>query len=96
MSAQRYEITRVKHVRQHLLRVTFGDGVEMLLDFAPWLHDAKRTSQDKRYRAVQWFKRVRNEGYALIWGDNTIGMYAEDLRKGSITGVQTIETRAAA
>lgn len=96
MSAKRYEITQVQHVQEHQLRITYADGMVQVLDFAPWLNSPRRTSYDKRYRAIAWFKRVKNDGYALVWGDHQIGMYAEDLRKGLIKGVATVSTQAAA
>lgn len=87
MSAKRYQITSVEHVQDHVLRIAYADGAVQVMDFGPWLHSSRRTRYDKRYRAVHWFKRVKNDGTALIWGDHMIGMDAEDLRKGLIGGV---------
>lgn len=91
---RRYHITNVEHMGGHVLALTYADGLCKVLDFGPWLHSPRRTRYEKRYRAVQWFARVKNDGIALLWGNMLIGMASDDLRKGRINGVAEVRRAA--
>lgn len=91
----RWQMNSVKHLQGHVLRVAYADGITIDYDFAPWLESTRRTPFEKRYRAVEWFKRFKAHPGFLEWGDLLIGMDAEDLREGHITGVEVRRQQAA-
>lgn len=95
--SKRYQIVKAEHLQGLMLRRTYADGAVMVLDFHRWMHSPRRTPYEKRYRDPRWFSRVKlHRGIALHWGDVLIGMDAEDLRKGSITGVALVRQEAVA
>ena len=91
----RYQMTKVQHVRSHVLRIGFEDGAVFEYDFGPWFMSERRTPYERRYRAVDWFKRYKMHPAYLEWGDMLIGMYAKDIREGHITGIETKKRKAA-
>ncbi|MBP8824250.1 MAG: hypothetical protein KBH07_11450 [Flavobacteriales bacterium] len=88
----KYTIITAHHAGAHLLRIDFADGAEYVYDFGPWFADPKRTPYEKRYIPIGWFTRVKVHAGYLEWGDLLIGMAAEDIREGHITGIVSLKS----
>ena len=63
MSKQLIRVVSAEYVRDYLLRLSFTDGTEKLVDFSRWLHgEVFRPLTDKRQ-----FKRFFIAGGTVCW-----------------------------
>lgn len=62
------EVTKARYVSGYKIHVSFNDGMERIVDFAPFLAKA-RNPDTTDYRDLRKFKRFRIHSGDLVWGD---------------------------
>lgn len=70
-------ITKVKHLKNYLLEITFSDGAIKKVDLTKFLHSAINP-MTKTFRDVNLFKNVKIEHGHLSW-NGEMDLSAEDL-----------------
>ena len=77
------EITEAEYVSEYKIRLTFDDGIVRVVDFGPFLANA-RNPDTTDYRDLRRFKRFRVEDGDLIWRDLQMIFPVMDLYTGEI------------
>ena len=77
------EIENAEHLDGHRLRLEFNDGVRRVVDFGPFLKQA-RHPQIAAYRSLRKFKSFHIEHGQLMWGDYEMLFPVWDLHEGQI------------
>ena len=78
---------RVKNARcvpRYKVALEFNDGRRRVVDFGPFLKEA-RNPMFTKYRRLKEFKSFRVECGDLIWGDFEMIFPIADLRRGAIS-----------
>ena len=77
------EITEATYVADYKLRLVFNDGKQRVMDFEPFLRQAKNPmlTQDRQLRK---FKRFHLDHGDLMWGDYEMIFPITDLHRGEI------------
>ncbi|WP_166267244.1 DUF2442 domain-containing protein [Marinobacter caseinilyticus] len=76
-------IKKVKHVKSHILELTFSDGHIQLVDFAPFIFSNGHPDYD-RYKTEEGFLTFDVVDGNLNWDDYTMIFPVEDLYRGKI------------
>ena len=91
-----YQLIQAEFVKDHVLRLCYADGVEILADFGPYFKDLA-TPKERVFARPERFKRFKIYGdHALEWGHSALVFSAERLRKGRSPGVLLLRPKAAA
>lgn len=82
-ATQFLEVTEAKYVSGYKLLLTFNDGTVRVVDFVPFLANA-RNPDTTDYRDLEQFKRFHVEDGDLMWGDYQMIFPIMDLYRGNI------------
>jgi Protein of unknown function (DUF2442) len=77
------EVTEAKYVSGYNLLVNFDDGTRRVVDFGPFLKQAKNPMITK-YRSIKEFKSFHIRNGDLMWGDFEMIFPIMDLYEGNI------------
>ena len=77
------EITEARYVSGYKIRLKFNDGTERLMDFEPFLREA-RNPDLAQYRQMRKFKQFRLHYGDLMWGDYEMIFPIKDLYRGEL------------
>jgi hypothetical protein len=76
-------VSSVRHVKSHILELTFNDGHVQVLDFAPFIFSNGHPDYDQ-YKSESGFLNFQLIDGNLNWGDYTMIFPVEDLYRGEI------------
>ena len=94
--SKRSQLIGAEHLHDHVLKLKFADGVELMADFATYFN-TYATVGERRYGGPKLFKRFKIVGvHALEWGDMAVVFSAERLRSWRSTGVLPARSKQAA
>ena len=82
-TTQYLEISRAEYVSGYRIRLTFNDGAVRVVDFEPFLRQA-RNPDLTQYRRLRKFKSFRLHYGDLMWGDFAMLFPVADLYAGKI------------
>jgi hypothetical protein len=82
-ATQFLEVTEAKYVSGYKLLLTFNDGTVRVVDFGPFLAQA-RNPDTTDYRDLKKFKSFHLEDGDLMWGDYQMIFPIMDLYRGNI------------
>lgn len=76
-------IKEARYIPRHRVDIKFNDGTRRVVDFGPFLKQAKNPMFTK-YRRLKEFKSFHIQDGDLMWGDFEMIFPIEDLRQGKI------------
>ena len=76
-------IEKVKYISDHKLKLTFNDGTEQIIDFAPFLSNSLNPFINK-YLDLNEFKKYELDNGDLEWNDYDLCFPVADLYENSI------------
>ena len=76
-------VEKAKHVPRYRVDVTFNDGTHRVVDFGPFLKQA-RNPMFTKYRGLREFKSFHIQDGDLMWGDFEMIFPIMDLYEGNI------------
>ena len=76
-------VTEAKYVPRHRVDITFNDGTHRVVDFGPFLKQA-RNPMFTKYRRPKEFKSFRIQDGDLMWGDYEMIFPIMDLYRGNV------------
>jgi len=77
------DVVQVEQVGVHRLRLAFSDGMERIVDFAPFLHRSGHP-EIRSFLDPEKFARFRVEQGDLLWGDYDLCFPVADLYTGQL------------
>jgi hypothetical protein len=77
------DVTKVQHVADYKIRLTFSDGFERELDLGPFLR-ASSNEQIRAYLDPGKFAQFTLKDGELMWGDYELCFPIADLYEGAI------------
>ena len=83
LHSQHLEITEAEYVSGYMIRLTFNDETARVMDFGPFLSQAKNPMFTK-YRRTEEFKSFHIQDGDLMWGDFEMIFPITDLHAGKI------------
>ncbi len=82
-TTQYFEVTEAKHLADYKLLLTFNAGTHRIVDFGPFLKQA-RNPMFTKYRRLAAFKAFHIQDGDLMWGDFEMIFPIMDLYHGTI------------
>jgi Protein of unknown function (DUF2442) len=76
-------VKEAKYVPRHRVDITFSDGTHRVVDFSPFLKQA-RNPMFTKYRGLKEFKSFHIQDGDLMWGDFEMIFPIMDLYNGTI------------
>jgi hypothetical protein len=76
-------VKEAKYVPRHRVDIKFNDGTHRVVDFGPFLKQA-RNPMFTKYRRLEEFKSFHIHDGDLMWGDYEMIFPIEDLHHGNI------------
>jgi hypothetical protein len=76
-------ITGAEYIKDYKIRLSFSDGIEVIIDFSGFLKSAKNP-MTKKYLNKELFKNYSIEYGDLIWNDYEMCFPIWDLHEGKI------------
>jgi len=76
-------VKSARHAKSYILEITFSDGYEKILDFAPFIFSNGHPDHDQ-YKLEKNFLKFQVIDGNLNWDDYTMIFPVEDLYKGNI------------
>ncbi len=76
-------VSSARHIKSHILELTFNDGHVQVLDFAPFIFSNGHPDYEK-YKSESEFLTFHLIDGNLNWDDYTMIFPVEDLYKGKI------------
>ena len=77
------KILEVEYIHDYTLKLLFSDGMKKLVNFKPFLENAKHP-EIKKYLYLKNFKKYNLENGDLMWGDFDLIFPIIDLYKNKI------------
>jgi hypothetical protein len=76
-------ITKADYIGDYMIKLSFSDGVERLIDFSNFLNGAKNP-MTRKYLDKQLFKKFSVDYGDIIWNDYDMCFPIWDLHEGKI------------
>jgi hypothetical protein len=77
------DVVHAEYQRGHVLRITFSDGLERVIDFEPFLQSAKNP-MTRKYLDMNAFKQFSIEYGNVTWNEDELCFPTMDLYEGTL------------
>lgn len=64
MPSNSVTVSKAEYVKDHILELTFSDGVRAEIDFAPWIEKYPFFAP---LRATEYFRSFTLDGWTVVW-----------------------------
>ncbi len=81
------KIEKAKHMGRHILKISFSDDTDKIIDFKPFLEES-RNPEIRKYLSIKCFKKFKIRNGDLMWGDFDLIFPLMDLYANKISEIR--------